>query len=208
MNKFFNKVYAYIKENFNLKEFIINFVVLGIIIFLAFYRFPYVIYKAGGIINIADRITIDDKKSDIGSYNMAYVAVSHGNLPSIIASFFIKNWDIKKESDMVVGNTDFDTTLKIEHVEMTNAMNIAKYVALQKAGIDASLDIQKSVIYLVLDDAKTDIKELDEIIEYDGITFTDLKTFKEYINSLNAGDKISFKVLNDGKEYDRYAYIY
>ena len=204
----FNKIYAYIKKNFSFKEFIINLLIIGITLFLCLYNFPYVIYKPGGTINLNNRILIDNESVDVGNYNMAYVSVSRGNLPTIIASWLIRDWDLKKEKEITITNTDYETTFKIEQVEMLNSIDIAKIVAFKKAEKDITITPKENIIYVVDKQANTDLLPLDEIISYDNIEFTNVAVLKEYINSLNVGDKITINVISDGKEVQKYAYIY
>ena len=208
MRKLFNKIYDYLKENFNIKEFILNIISIGIILFIFLFNLPYVVYKPGGTIELNNRIIIDNKKVNIGSYNMAYVAAARGNIPTVIASYFIKNWDLKKEEELTINNTNYDTTLKIERVDMQDSINNAIIIAYQKANLPIEIKNEKNIIYGVLENSKTNLRPLDEIISVNDNIYENLNNFKEYINTLNVGDKVSIKVLEDGHEKEKYAYVY
>ena len=112
----FNKIYDKIKEfiKFNLK----GLIVLAVIMFLCFYKLPYVIYTPGGSINLNDRIKIIDEENISGSYYMNYVSVMKANIPTIIFSLFVPNWDIYNEED--VTDLDYNTLFKIEQIDLKN----------------------------------------------------------------------------------------
>ena len=206
MKQLFYKLYDYIRKN--IKEIIINIIIISIILFVGFFKLPYVVYKPGGTISLSDRIYINDNKVDTNNYNLAYVSVARGNIPSILASFIIKDWDIKKINEVTINNTDFDTTLELEKIDMKNSINKAIFVAYSKAGKEVKAKNEKNIIYAIDKNANTDIELFDEIIEIDNKKYDDITKFKEYIRSLNVGDKVSLKVINKEKEYNRYAYVY
>lgn len=199
----FNKIYDKIKEfiKFNLK----GLIVLAVIMFLCFYRLPYVIYTPGGSINLNDRIKITDEENISGSYYMNYVSVMKANVPTIIFSLFIPNWDIYNEED--VTDLDYNTLFKIEQIDLKNSIYYASLNAYRKAGKTIDISSEKSYITLVSEESKTNLKVLDEIISIDGNKFTRLSEFQEYISSLNFDDKVTFIVKENDKEVEKYAYV-
>lgn len=199
----FNKIYDKIKEfiKFNLK----GLIVLAVIMFLCFYKLPYVIYTPGGSINLNDRIKIIDEENISGSYYMNYVSVMKANIPTIIFSLFVPNWDIYNEED--VTDLDYNTLFKIEQIDLKNSIYYASLNAYRKAGKTISISSEKSYITLVSEESKTNLKVLDEIISIDGNKFTRLSEFQEYISSLNFDDKVTFIVKENDKEVEKYAYV-
>ena len=95
MKKIFNKLYAKFKENY--KKILFDILFITTLILLFYYPFPYVIYRPGGLINLNDRINVTGGNAISGSYNMSYVTVARGNLPNILLSFFIDDWDKKRK---------------------------------------------------------------------------------------------------------------
>ena len=199
----FNKIYDKIKEfiKFNLK----GLIVLAVIMFLCFYKLPYVIYTPGGSINLNDRIKITDEENISGSYYMNYVSVMKANIPTIIFSLFVPNWDIYNEED--VTDLDYNTLFKIEQIDLKNSIYYASLNAYRKAGKTIDISSEKSYITLVSEESKTNLKVLDEIISIDGNKFTRLSEFQEYISSLNFDDKVTFIVKENDKEVEKYAYV-
>lgn len=199
----FNKIYDKIKEfiKFNLK----GLIVLAVIMFLCFYKLPYVIYTPGGSINLNDRIKITDEENISGSYYMNYVSVMKANIPSIIFSLFVPNWDIYNEED--VTGLDYNTLFKIEQIDLKNSIYYASLNAYRKAGKTISISLEKSYITLVSEESKTNLNVLDEIISIDGNKFTRLSEFQKYISSLNFDDKVTFVVNENDEEVEKYAYV-
>ena len=205
MKNILNRFLTYLKDNY--KSILINIIVISFCIFASCYNFPYLVYKPGGMIPLESRITIEGEDITLGDYNMAYVAVSRGNLINLLLANVFSNWDLVKENAMIIPNSDYETTLKVEKIDMQNAINTAKYVAFKKAGMNANLNQNSNMIYLIDDNANTDLQVLDEILLVDNKDFN-LEEMKDYFNTLEVGSKITFRVKNNNKEYDRYAYLY
>lgn len=194
-SKLYEKLISFIKSCYKEIIFII------FIIFISFVHLPFVIYKTGGSINLNKRISGIDSFFN-GSYSMNYVSVVKGNIPALFVSIFMKNWDIKKQSDISI--YDYNTLFKLEQLDLKDSLYKASYVAYQKAGKTITTKDAHHYITLVSEDSKTNLKVLDEIKLIDGNKFNELKEFQEYVKSKNIGDKIIFTLAN-GKE--KYAYV-
>ena len=84
-----------------IKEFIKENLVFLIIIITTSIIFniplPYYISAPGGVIDIENRITVNDKEIDKdGSLNMLYVTEYNGTVGSYVIAKILKNWDINK----------------------------------------------------------------------------------------------------------------
>ena len=199
----FNKIYDWLK-NFirnNLKGLII---LIGII-FLCFYKVPYVIYTPGGSINLNNRVEITNENKISGSYYMNYVSVMKANVPAIVLSLFVPNWDIYNEEDIT--GLDYKTLFKIEQIDLKNSIYLASLNAYRKAGKTINVTLEKPYVTLVSEESKTNLLVLDEIISIDGKKFTKLSEFQAYISSLDFDDKVTFVVKENGKEKEKYAYV-
>lgn len=206
MKAMFNKIYAGIKENY--KEILKDLVILSVVLFVCFFKFPYLVYRPGGVLDLTDRISISDGTKINGSYNMSYVTVARGNLPNLIFSFVFDNWDIRKESDMTISDTDYETTLEIEKIDLQNSLETAKKVAFEKAGYEVTLKSKEGVIVSFGEGNKSNLQILDTIVSIEGRKYNDIENLQEYISSFNVGDKLDIVVSNDNKTINKYAYIY
>lgn len=196
----FNKVYDFFKKSYK------TIILIIVIAFVMLYEFPYVIYTPGGIVELDKRVVVEDGYSSDGSFNMSYVSMRRGNLPTILLSFIIPNWDLLKESE--VTNDSVDDLLELEKLYMTSSIDNATILAYQEAA--KSIDVTNNVNHIVYitDEANTNLEVYDELISADGKEVNDINDLKDIVNSHEEGDTISLMVNRDGKEHECYAKIY
>ena len=202
----FNKLYS------NVKNFIVEnykfLIIWGIIIFLFFYEFPYVIYTPGGIVNLEDRIEVENSRDTEGSLNMSYVSLVKGTLPMILLSYIIPNWDLVKSSEITTPDESVDELLELEKLYMQSSIDNATILAYEKAGKELNITREVNNIVYISDDADTDLEIYDELLTADGIEVNDVAELREIVNSKNEGDTITFLVNRNGKEKECSAKIY
>lgn len=202
----FNKLYE------NIKSFIVEnykfLLVWGIIIFLFFYEFPFVIYTPGGIVNLESRIEVEDGYETEGSLNMSYVSLVKGTLPMILLSYVIPNWDLIKSSEITIENESVDELLEMEKLYMQSSIDNATILAYQTAGAEINITREVNNIIYISDEAETNLEVYDEILQADGQDITTVDELKEIVNSKTEGDTIIFAVNRNGKEQECQAKIY
>lgn len=202
----FNKLYS------NVRNFIVEnykfLIIWGIIIFLFFYEFPYVIYTPGGIVNLEDRIEVENSRDTKGSLNMSYVSLVKGTLPMILLSYIIPNWDLVKSSEITAPDESVDELLELEKLYMQSSIDNATILAYEKAGKELNITREVNNIVYISDDADTDLEIYDELLTADGIEVNDVAELREIVNSKNEGDTITFLVNRNGKEKECSAKIY
>ena len=202
-----NKIYEYLKSfiKYNYKEIIF----LAIFAFVSFYNLPYIVYKPGGSIDLSPRVEIENKSKINGSYSMNYVTVSRGNIPTVLMSYLIKDWELVKESNMVYENTDYETSFKMEQLEYENAIFLAIYNACI-FNEDCSMEIIKENIYIFSIDERsnTDLKIMDKIVSMDGKEYDSFEQLRSYIMKKKPGDTVNFTVIENGKEVEKSAIIF
>ncbi len=202
----FNKLYS------NVRNFIVEnykfLIIWGIIIFLFFYEFPYVIYTPGGIVNLEDRIEVENSRDTEGSLNMSYVSLVKGTLPMILLSYIIPNWDLVKSSEITAPDESVDELLELEKLYMQSSIDNATILAYEKAGKELNITREVNNIVYISDDADTDLEIYDELLTADGIEVNDVAELREIVNNKNEGDTITFLVNRNGKEKECSAKIY
>lgn len=202
----FNKLYS------NVKNFIVEnykfLIIWGIIIFLFFYEFPFVIYTPGGIVNLEDRIEVENSRDTDGSLNMSYVSLVKGTLPMILLSYCLPNWDLVKSSEITAPDESVDELLELEKLYMQSSIDNATILAYEKAGKELNITREVNNIVYISDDADTDLEIYDELLTADGIEVNDVAELREIVNSKNEGDSITFLVNRNGKEKECSAKIY
>ena len=202
----FNKLYS------NIKEFIVEnykfLIVWGIIIFLFFYEFPFVIYTPGGVVNLEERVEVSDGYDSEGSLNMSYVSLVKGTLPMILLSYIIPNWDLVNSSEITSEDESVSELLELERLYMRSSIDNDTILAYQTAG--KSIDITREVnnIVFISDEANTDLEIYDELLTADGKEIKTVDELREIVNSKNEGEVIEFTVNRNGSVKNCSAKIY
>ena len=201
-NKLYDGIKSFIVENY---KFLI---IWGIIIFLFFYEFPYVIYTPGGIVNLEKRISVDDAYESDGSLNMSYVSLVKGTAPMILLSYIIPNWDLIDKDEITSEDESVDDLIELEKLYMQSSINNATILAYEKAGKELKITKKVNNIIYIADDAETDLKMYDELISVEGIEVTNIDEVKKIVNEKEAGDTIKLKVIRNNKKKECSAKIY
>lgn len=201
-NKIYEKVKQFIKENY---KFLLVFISLVILFTL---ELPYVVYTPGGIVPLEKRIEVTNKYDSKGSLNMSYVNFRKGTIPVIALSFIIPDWDLEKSSEVTGTNQSVDDLLEMEKLYMTSSIDNATIVAYQNAKKDIQITNEVHNIIYIDDNAKTDIKLYDQLISVNDKKINNIDELKEYINTLNEGNRVNVLVKRGKKEVNCYAYVY
>lgn len=200
-NKIYDKLLSFIKLNYKFLIF------LTIIIFLFYYEFPYVIYKSGGTIDLNDRIVINKEYEEEGKLQMSYVTAMKGTLPFIALSFVIPDWDLLPLKEITTED-NYDEVLEKGKEYLSEGIDNAIIAAFNESGYGIKIKNTINTVMYISDEANTDIQINDVILSINDQKLNNLEEIKQYINTLNVNDTVSIKVINDSKEYDRFAKIY
>ncbi len=195
--KLYETVLNYIKKQY-------KFLITLLIIFLLFtIKLPYYIDIPGGIINIADRIKIDDKNNLEGTLNLAYVSELKATIPTYIIGTINKDWEIIKKQDILYDYTEDEMNF-IDTLSLKEAISNAEYSAFKEA--EEKFEIKNEKIYVIdiFKEAKTDLQIKDQIIKINDIKINKIEDIKK-INEYTPGEKVKLTVINNEKEYIREA---
>ena len=194
----FTKVYEKIKEilSKNYKELIF------ILIFMTLFTIPlpYYINAPGGLMNVSDRVVIENSYKSEGSLNMAYVSEIKATIPTLIMSIFNKDWDVLKEEEMTYENESIDDMYYRDHLMLEESVNNAIIVGFTKAGKNVEITSSSLMVTYIDEDSKTDLEIGDEILSIDEIEVNKSTDVSEILKNKNEGDTISLKVISDKKE--------
>lgn len=196
----FNKIYEKLRSF--IKNYYIDLIIVALAFFLAFFKLPYLVYRPGGSIDLAERVSTLNGDEVNGGYYMNYVSVANGNIPNLLVSLFNKEWEVVKEEELTMGYDDYDTAFKVEQLDYQNSIFLATYNACNLVD-NCKLTINSQKVYVVYidDNAKTDLKIMDEIISVDGKSYDFSEDILNYISTKKIGDSITFEVLeNDNKK--------
>lgn len=204
INKLYDRFKQFIKYNLSFLIFLLLF--LG-----AFsIKTDYSIYKAGGSINISQRINkANDLDSSSGSFNMAYVGMIQGKLPFYLLAKIIPSWELIPNDEITYNNKEtINDSLKRDHLYYEESISNAKLIAYKKSNIPYTIDKINNYIIYIDEKCSADLKIGDEIISYDGINYTDLNTLKDYIKTKKIGNSISLVINRDNKKINEKAIIF
>ncbi len=202
----FIKLYEMIKKF--IKENIRFLCALAFLFLFFFYQLPFVIYRPGGTIDLKDRIVMDDPYPTSGKLSMAYVSMMKGNIPFVLLSFVLPNWDLEKTSEITLDNESIDDTILRDHLYLEEGLDNATISAYQAANKEINIKKKYPVVSYITKEAQTNLKVGDIILKVNQQEFEELAQLQEYINSLQKDDSVAFEVERDGKKVSCTATVY
>ncbi len=182
---------------------ILIYVVLALLILV---KLPYSIYAPGGKIDLKDRYENEVYQSE-GTFDITYISYYPGTIPMLLASYIFPSWDIVKNDDIKYSNETMEDSRKRDEILNESADSNSIYVAYTKAGYDLNITNKKIYVTLIIEDAKTDLRVGDQILEVDDKVFEDHNKIADYIKSHEVGYKVKFKVLRNNKEVECYGIL-
>lgn len=197
INKVYDKIKIYIKENF---KFLLTLIIL---FFVCTYELPYYIDTPGGLIDVSTRVNLKDSYKVDGTLNLAYVSEFKATLPTLLLATLNKDWDIISKSDVVASNETIEEIEYRNHLMLEEATQNATIIGFQKANEYYEVTNRKVNIAYIYEEANTDLKIGDEIIKINGNSVTSKQDVYKYIEE--SSTDIEFTVIHDNKEYIRKA---
>ena len=195
-----DRLKRFFKENYK------SLIILVIFAFICYTPLPYYIDSPGGLTDLTNRIEIKDKKIN-GSYNLTYVSEYRATLPILLYSYLKGDCEILKKED-VMGSDETDKDyLKRDYLSYKSSLNNAVIAAYKLADKEVNISNNKLYVGYIFDDANTNLKIGDEIVSINDIDVSTRADVNNLLNKYNDSDKISIKVINNKKEYERYAVL-
>lgn len=202
----FSKVYEKFKKT--IKENYKFLITIALLFIFFFYELPFVIYRPGGTIDLSERIKVEDGYPSNGSFSMAYVSMMKGNIPFVLLSFVLPNWDLVESEKITMENESVDESIERDHVLLEEGMDNAIISAYRLAGAEIKIKKINHVVTYITKEAKTNLELGDIILTVNQKEFSSLQDLQKYINSLKKEEEVHLKVLRDGKEELCFAKIY
>lgn len=202
----FTKVYEkgkeLIKENY---KFLLSLVLLFVFFF---YELPFVIYRPGGTIDLSSRVNVENGYETEGTLSMSYVSMMKGNIPFVLASFIIPNWDLVESKSITLENESVDESIERDHLFLEEGLDNAIISAYTLAEKEINIKNIYHVVTYIAKEAETDLKLGDIILNINGKEFKELIDLQKYVNSLHKNDEVTFTVLRSDKEITCHAKLY
>ncbi len=200
--KFIESGKRFIKENYKF------FIVLIFILIIFGIQLPYKIYTPGGMVNLSERISVENGYSSEGELGMAYVSMVKGSVPFLLLSYFIPDWDIVPESEITYDNQTFEETVQADKIATQQSIDAAIIASYKEAGKPVTIESENVNITYIESEADTNLKLFDQVLSIDGEKIKSTEELRAIINSHQKGDTVEVIVLRDEKEESCYANIY
>jgi len=197
LNKIYETTLQYIKKEY-------KFLIILLLTFAIFtIRLPYYIDMPGGLIDVSKRIEIDNKQLS-GTLNMTYVTETQATLPSYLIAKINKNWDIIKKEEVILENETVQDVKFRDEISMKTSISNALYSGLKESNEEFKIKNNKVFVTHIYENAKTDLKVQDQIIEINDKKINTLEDIKELTKE---EQELKIKVINKNKEYIRHAKV-
>ena len=200
--KLFYKVKQYWLNNY---KFLLVF---ALIITLFMVELPYKIYTPGGMVDLSERVSVEDGNDYDGTLGMAYVSMVKGSIPYLLLSYVIPDWDIVSESELKYDNETMEEKIEADKISTQQSIDSAIIAAYQLAGKKIEIESENVHITYIDEQANTDLEILDIVKSVNGVEVKSTEELKTLIQNYAAGDELVFEVERDGEERNCYATLY
>lgn len=184
-----------------IKEFIkreYKSIIFALVVIAVFYiRLPYYISAPGGIIDITDRVEMEEYKNESGSLNMLYVSEFEATPASILWAK-LSGYEISPNEDRQISNESIDDVQTRNKIMRDNSLDIATMVAYTKAGKKIDIKSKQNTVIATTSDNGLEVGDI--ILEVNNRKCEEVQDIKNIIKSKEVGDTIAFKILRDDKE--------
>lgn len=190
-----------------IKKYIINdikrnykfYIGLFLIMALFLVRFDYVIYTPGSLENLNDRIIVTPSNESKGSMNLTYVTSIPANIPNMLLSLIIPNWDIESLNNMRYEDESEKEIENRDKIYLKDTSYDAIIAAFKEANMKyeiTSVDVTITYIYNI---AKTNLKVGDVIKTINGVKITSFNSLINEVNKYEVGEELIINVLRNNK---------
>lgn len=186
---------------------------LYILIVLCFYllfniKLPYIVYAPGGYISLDERIKINNNYESSGELGMAYVTMYEANVPILLLSYILPNWDLVKNEEVTYEDESLKEMNNRDKVYLQNAIDSATIAAYNLTNNYLEISNSYNNVEYITKEAQTTLKLGDKILLVDGIKYSGTPEITSYIQTLTKGDIVKLTVLRDNKEIETTAKVF
>ena len=192
-----------------IKEYYKSIIVAVVIYIIFMFPVNYYIITGGGIMEVGDRIQVENSYKAKGSFNLAYVTEIKGTLSTYALSYILPDWKRVKVSDYSYDNNESveDINFRSE-VDLLNVSSYAIKNAYKKA--NKTYTVLNTNLYVYYVDPETDNKFHvgDKIISIDNKKIYAAEEYRNIVNNHKENDHIKVKIKRKNKEKEIDTMIY
>lgn len=186
------RIKNWIKEDFYYILFIV------IIFVVCNFKLPYYIMAPGGVINMNNRIKLEDKFETKGTLDLLYVSEHDGTIGSILLSFLFKDWDLNKIEEMQINKESMKEIEIRNKVMLDNSRQNAIMVAYNKALKNVKINGSENIV--IATTKENNLKIGDIILKANGIEVKDVSQLKTIISGSDNNINLIIKRNNKQEE--------
>ncbi|MDD3822010.1 MAG: hypothetical protein PHF47_03215 [Bacilli bacterium] len=190
-SKVYEKIKQYLQEN-------IKPIIFFTLLYLCFtYPLPYHIYTSGGIMNINQKVTIDDEYQPKGSFNFAYVNELKGTIPTILLSYVIPSWELVKTEEGGTKTEEEEDVRYRDRLFLIDSIQNATTYVYKLLNKEVKITDRKFYVVYVAEEAMTNLKVKDEILSLNRVKMQDINDYLKAVEQTKIGDSISLLVKDE-----------
>lgn len=200
------KIKKYIIDDFKINYK--YYIGLTCILFLFIIKFDYYIYTPGSLVDLTDRIKVENSYESKGTFNLTYVSALNANIPNIILSFIIPTWDLVSMDDMRIEDESEKEIVNRDKIHLKETSYNAIIAAFDEASIEYTIESTDVTVTYIYDEANTNVKVGDSIKKINNVSINSFKELKEEIQKYNENERITLEVQRDNKIIECYAVLF
>ena len=186
-----------------------KFLLAIVLIFALFMiELPYKIYAPGGMVDLSERVSVEEGQEYDGTLGMAYVSMVKGSIPYLLLSYVIPDWDIVPESELKYDNETMEEKIEADKISTEQSIDSAIIAAYRLAGKEIEIESENVHITYIDEQANTDLEILDVVKSVNGVEVKSTEELKSLIQNYEAGEEVKFLVERNGEEKECHATLY
>ena len=180
---------------------------LFIMTFVLFYKFDYYIFSPGSLIDLTDRIKVENSYEEKGSFNLTYVTSRPGTLANIVLSKIIPSWDLIDMDESRIENESEKDIFERDKIYLKETSYDAIIAAFKASGLEYKVDSIDVTVTYVYDMANTDLKVGDVIKSINGNNINSFEDLKNEVDKYKEKDVIDILVTRNNKDKKCYSIL-
>lgn len=189
----------------DIKEFYIYYLILLVFILSNLITLDYEIYSSGGLVNLDDRIIVEDEYKTNGSFNLTYVTSRKGTLFNIGLSYLIPSWDLVSVSESRISNESVEDIFARGQVQLKMTSYDGIIVAFKSANLPYEISNINLYVSFLYDYSITDLEVGDIIKKVNGKVISSFDELRNELSNYSKNDRITLNVLRNEKEVECFA---
>ena len=186
-----------------------KFLLAIVLIFALFMiELPYKIYAPGGMVDLSERVSVEEGQEYDGTLGMAYVSMVKGSIPYLLLSYVIPDWDIVPKSELKYDNETMEEKIEADKISTEQSIDSAIIAAYRLAGKEIEIESENVHITYIDEQANTDLEILDVVKSVNGVEVKSTEELKSLIQNYEAGEEVKFLVERNGEEKECHATLY